>query len=119
MLGIGAMLSVGTSPEFSLVIQNITLFLILYSTTVAVLFVLIYHVRASWWKSVTGLSIMTLWGVISAVFVLSSVRQFVDADNLFFLLFRLTIFASVPVVLTWHLVLLIKAQNKAERERKK
>lgn len=99
------------------VVNSITVGLILYCTVLALAFVVTYHVRASWWKTPTGQSIMTLWLVISAVFILSTVRQFVDPTSLAFLIFRLLVFASVPCVLTWHYILLIKAQRQARKER--
>jgi hypothetical protein len=72
----------------------------------------VYQITARWWEREDGRHVMSFMFVIAAVLVLSVIRVYVpgSADLLWFNVLRLVVFAFVPVVLGWRLVMLLRAQ---------
>lgn len=100
-------------------VQPVGSVLIVASVVPAVLFVVLYQLTADWRRQPLGPHVMTFMSVIAAVLVLSTVRQFTTGDTLWFLLLRLVVFAAVPFVLWWRVIILIKTQLRKRRQRMK
>lgn len=95
-------------------IANVLLFVsALFATT----FVVVYWVTAPWWRSEMGINIFALMAVIAAVLDLSVIRVWVPIppDTPWFALLRLVVFALVPIVLGWRLLLLLRVQIRHRR----
>ncbi len=89
-------------------------FLVYFSTFEALLFIVLYHRLAAWWKSEAGRHVMSFMAIIAAVLVLSSLRALLGAslDTPWFQWLRVAVFVGVPVVIGWRIRLLIRAQMK-------
>lgn len=84
--------------------------LIFASAAGSVLFVVLYHLRAPWWRSATGVHLMAFTASEAAVLSLSCVR-IVVGDAPWFQAVRLVVFVSIPFVIWWRVVLLVQAQR--------
>lgn len=73
------------------------------------------HLRVPWWHSVMGRHLMAYMCVFAIVLDLGVVKLIVG-DSWVFQLLRLITFTGVPIVMTWRLLLQIKAQHAVARE---
>ncbi len=70
------------------------------------------HLRVPWWQSVMGRHLMAYMLVFALVLDLGVVKLIVG-DSGGFQLLRLITFTGVPIVMTWRLLLQIKAQRES------
>jgi hypothetical protein len=96
-------------------VQALGNFLFVLAAIPAVLSVLVY-MRVPWWRSGTGQHLMSYMAVIAAVMLLGCVRLIIGRNE-FFEALRTTVFAGVPVVMWWRLILLIQEQRGDRRSR--
>lgn len=75
----------------------------------------VVHARVPWWKSTMGRHLMAYMAVMALVLDLGIIRL-IFGDSWWFQLIRLVTFIGVPIVMTWRLVLQIKAQRAAARD---
>lgn len=93
--------------------QTLGNILFVVATIPAVLSVLVY-LRVPWWRSGTGQHLMCYMAVIAAVMLLGCVRLMIGRNE-FFEACRIAVFAGVPVVMWWRLILLIQEQRWIRR----
>lgn len=85
--------------------------LVVLSATIALTFMVVYHLKAHWWRTNDGRHVFTFMGVITTVLLLTT-AQILVGDAAWFEWLRVAAFAGVPVVLTWRLGILIQAQSR-------
>lgn len=85
--------------------------LVILSTAIALAFMITYHFKAYWWRSSDGRHVFAFMGVITAVLLLSSGR-IVLGNPSWYVWLRVAVFAGIPIVLAWHLVILLGAQSR-------
>jgi hypothetical protein len=73
------------------------------------------HLRVPWWYSVMGRHLMAYMCVFAVVLDLGVVKLIIG-DSWGFQLLRLITFTGVPIVMTWRLLLQIKAQHAARTD---
>lgn len=86
--------------------------LVVVSAVLAALIIVVYHVTARWWESEAGRHIMAFTAAVAAVLGLASVRIVAGAglDTAWFVVLRVAVFASVPVVLAWRFGIVLRDQ---------
>jgi hypothetical protein len=98
------------------VVRDLGSWVIVLCAVLSLTFVVTYHFSALWWKSEIGKHLMAIAASEFLILATQSVRVITGVQSECFELFRLFIFLSFPVVLTWRLVILWKLQVKPKRE---
>lgn len=89
--------------------------MVVVTTVLAWAFVVLYHVKAPWWRSEIGRHVMTYSTVVAAVLTLATVRLFSGAsldDTPWFAALRLVVFAGVPAAIGWRIAILWRVQRR-------
>lgn len=91
--------------------------LVVVTAMLAWTFVVTYHVRARWWETETGRNVMAFMAVVAAVCTLAAIRIVAGAglDTPWYAWLRVAVFAPVPVVIAWRILLLVRAQAEVRR----
>jgi hypothetical protein len=95
-------------------VQSVGNILFILAAIPAVLSVVVFA-RVPWWRSGTGRHLMSYMAVVAAVMLLGCVRLAIGRNE-FFEALRTAVFAGVPVVMWWRLVLLVKEQRLTRSE---
>lgn len=91
--------------------------LVVWTFVVSFAFVVIYHLRAAWWESSFGKSLMTYQVAMTTVLGLSIVRLVLGgSEHPFFAWLRLGVFVVVPLALTWRIIVLVRLQRRRKND---
>lgn len=82
-------------------------------------FVVGYHFSALWWKTEVGKHLMSIAASEAAILTTQSIRVISGVDSQCFEIFRLIVFLSFPMVLSWRLMILWKLQIRPKRRIRK
>ena len=91
--------------------------LIIWTFLASAGFVILYHLKATWWGSDFGKSLMTYQLAMTLVLGLSIVRIVLGgSEHPAFVYFRLAVFVVVPLALTWRIVVLVRLQRRKKND---
>jgi hypothetical protein len=85
--------------------------LVVVSALISLTFIIVYHLRAYWWRTSDGRHVFTFMAVIAAVLTSAAMRVLLG-DPEWYTWLRVVVFSGVPVVLAWRLAILLSTQTR-------
>lgn len=98
-------------------VRDIGSWVLVLCAVLSLIFVIGYHFSAFWWETEVGKHLMSIAASEGAILTTQSLRIIFGLNQDWYEAVRLVVFLSLPVVLTWRLVILWKLQIKPKRRR--